>query len=72
MDGSFNSWVEGELAISRIGLLEEMFEIEKAPICKCVRCGRTIEFCTRDNPCPVCCCSLFRVEYRQFELPIDV
>ncbi|MGQ9543921.1 MAG: hypothetical protein ACUVTM_07585 [Candidatus Bathyarchaeia archaeon] len=46
----------------------EGFEVEKIPTCKCMYCGRIIQFCTRDNPCPTCGCSLFKVDYRQVEL----
>gem|GEM_PF-3435541 len=42
-------------------------EMEKIPVCKCASCGRIIDFCTRDNPCPVCGNSIFTVEYEAKE-----
>jgi DNA-directed RNA polymerase subunit RPC12/RpoP len=43
----------------RVGMQMESGE----PVCRCTKCGRIIEFCTRDNPCPSCGSSLFTVEY---------
>lgn len=50
----------------------DMREREMRAVCRCLRCGEVIDFCTRDNPCPRCGSSLFTVNYKSDERPAQL
>jgi len=50
--------------------LKNQLEIEVKPTCICVNCGWLIDKATRDNPCPNCGSTQFKVKYEKSQLKL--